>query len=203
MASPSVPMAEWLIGISAPCDHCAPVIEVVGRARVLSTRRYRSAGVCERDPRPSRARGAPAHQEALRHDEPARRPRCPNARRLAGDCSQRPGLRLPLLLWARRSACAGVPKPVAVLDKHAAVSGVAIVTGQLGATTATAALVAEWATARCKRAPHAGPLPPPAGPVTPFLTGSEEPRPCHVGPAGDVLVGDWTRGIVYRIAARR
>ena len=38
----------------------------------------------------------------------------------------------------------GVPKPVAVLDKHAAVSGVAIVTGQLGPTVGTAALVAEW-----------------------------------------------------------
>ena len=44
------------------------------------------------------------------------------------------------------SACDGVPTPVAELDEHAAVSGVAIVTGQLGATVGHAALVAEWST---------------------------------------------------------
>jgi glucose/arabinose dehydrogenase len=32
------------------------------------------------------------------------------------------------------TACVGVPSPVAALDPHAAVSGVAIVTGSLGAT---------------------------------------------------------------------
>ena len=41
--------------------------------------------------------------------------------------------------------CTGVPQPVAVLDKHAAAAGIAIVTGQLGSTVGTAALVAEWA----------------------------------------------------------
>ena len=41
----------------------------------------------------------------------------------------------------RAPAC---PQPVAVLDKHAAAAGVAIVTGQLGANVGTAALVAEW-----------------------------------------------------------
>ena len=39
-------------------------------------------------------------------------------------------------------ACAGVPKPVAVLDPHAAVGDVAVVTGQLGADIGTSALVA-------------------------------------------------------------
>ena len=42
------------------------------------------------------------------------------------------------------TACAGVPSPVAVLDAHAAVSGVAIVTGQLGGAIGTSAIVAEW-----------------------------------------------------------
>ena len=44
------------------------------------------------------------------------------------------------------SACDGAPKPVAELDPHAAVSGVAIVTDGLGASIAPSALVAEWAT---------------------------------------------------------
>ena len=59
-------------------------------------------------------------------------------------CSATPGDWLALVLlgktWkitdcataSRALAAPGVPKPVAVLDKHAAVSGVAIVTGQLG-----------------------------------------------------------------------
>ena len=41
--------------------------------------------------------------------------------------------------------CEGAPSPVAELDPHAAVSDVAIVTGQLGTRVGTAAIVAEWA----------------------------------------------------------
>ena len=39
--------------------------------------------------------------------------------------------------------CSSTPSPVAELDEHAAVSGVAIVTGQLGSTLGTGAAVAE------------------------------------------------------------
>jgi len=49
------------------------------------------------------------------------------------------------------SACAGVPQPTAVLDKHAAVGAVTIVTGQLGRSIGTAALVPEWASAKVQR----------------------------------------------------
>ena len=42
------------------------------------------------------------------------------------------------------SACAGVPAVLASLGKHAAAGGVAVVTGQLGTTVGTAALVPEW-----------------------------------------------------------
>jgi glucose/arabinose dehydrogenase len=48
------------------------------------------------------------------------------------------------------TACADAPQPVAVLGRHAAVSGVAIVTGQLGATLGTGAAVAEWVTGRVR-----------------------------------------------------
>ena len=53
-------------------------------------------------------------------------------------------------------AYTGVPSPVASLDPHAAVSGVAIVTGRLGTTgaaTSTTALVAEWSTGKVERVP--------------------------------------------------
>ena len=53
------------------------------------------------------------------------------------------------------TVCKGVPQPIAVLDKHAAASDVTIVTGQLGATVGTAALVAEWAKGAVLRVPLA------------------------------------------------
>jgi glucose/arabinose dehydrogenase len=94
-------------------------------------------------------------------------------------------------------ACAGVPAPVAVLDAHAAVSGVAIVTGSLGPAVATAAIVAEWATGSVLLVPvGAG-----AGTPAPFLTGLANPVAVVTAPDGAVLVGDWTTGTVYRVAA--
>ncbi len=49
------------------------------------------------------------------------------------------------------TACTGVPATTASLDEHAAVGGVAIVTGQLGTTVGTSALVAEWALGKVQR----------------------------------------------------
>lgn len=51
------------------------------------------------------------------------------------------------------SACTDVPDPIATLDRHAAASGVAIVTGELGTTVGTAAIVAEWASAKVLSVP--------------------------------------------------
>ena len=42
------------------------------------------------------------------------------------------------------SACRGVPAPLAVLDKHAAAGGVAVVAGRLAGAVGRAALVSEW-----------------------------------------------------------
>ncbi len=100
-------------------------------------------------------------------------------------------------------ACAGVPKPVAVLDKHAAVSGVAVVTGQLGTTVGTSAVVAEWATGKVQRVALAGSGSVSTGPVTPFLSGLKNPVPVVLDPGGAVLVGDWRSETVYRISRRR
>jgi glucose/arabinose dehydrogenase len=99
------------------------------------------------------------------------------------------------------SACRGVPAPLAVLDKHAAAGAVALVSGQLGSAVGHAALVSEWERGSVMRVPLRS-----AGSgyastrVAPLLTGFENPLPLAVTPDGALLVGDWTRGVVYRIA---
>ncbi len=97
------------------------------------------------------------------------------------------------------TGCTGVPAPLAVLDKHAAVSGVAVVTGQLGTTIGTSALVAEWATGTIMRVGLQLEPATAATAVTPFLTGLEQPVAVAIGPDGTVFVGDWGTGTVYRI----
>ncbi|MCU1362087.1 MAG: putative rane-bound dehydrogenase oxidoreductase protein, partial [Ilumatobacteraceae bacterium] len=97
--------------------------------------------------------------------------------------------------------CAAEPTPVAVLDTHAAVSGLAIVTDQLGDAVGTTALVAEWATGKVlSLAVDAASLAS-ASTATDFLIGFTSPEPVVTGPDGAVYVGDWTTGIVYRIDA--
>ncbi len=100
------------------------------------------------------------------------------------------------------SACADVPTPVAVLDAHAAVSGVAIVTGQLGAAVGSAAIVAEWATGAVLSVGLAKTGDAYAGTAAPFITGLTNPVPVAVAPDGTLLVGDWGTGTIYRITVR-
>lgn len=98
------------------------------------------------------------------------------------------------------SVCSGVPSPTADLDRHAAVSGVAIVTGELGSTIGTAGVVAEWALGKVLRVSLEKVGSSYVGTVQPFLTGLKNPVPVAVGPDGALFVGDWTSGIVYRVA---
>jgi glucose/arabinose dehydrogenase len=99
------------------------------------------------------------------------------------------------------TACQGAPAPLAVLDKHAAAGGVAIVSGQLAGTAGRAALVTEWQRGSVLRVPlrrtGAGYA---KARATPLLTGFANPLPLAVAADGALLVGDWTRGTIYRIA---
>ncbi|HEX7471603.1 MAG TPA: hypothetical protein VF323_00855 [Candidatus Limnocylindrales bacterium] len=97
------------------------------------------------------------------------------------------------------AACAGAPTPVAALDAHAAVGGVAIVSGQLGPTTGTSAIVAEWALGKLERVALRQVGSTAVGTVTPFITGLKSPMPVLLAPDGALFVGDWATGIVYRI----
>ncbi len=99
-----------------------------------------------------------------------------------------------------------MPAPTAVLDPHAAVSGVALVTGSLGTGVGSAALVAEWNTGKVLRVAltgtdSTGVESASTAAVEPFLTGLQRPEPLLTTPAGTVLVGDWATGTVYEIAA--
>lgn len=83
-------------------------------------------------------------------------------------------------------ACAGVREPIAVLDKHAAAGGLAVVGGD--------ALVTEWQLGKVLRVDLA------SGKVTPYVTGLENPLAVAPLRDGSVLVGDWGSGTVYRIS---
>jgi glucose/arabinose dehydrogenase len=95
--------------------------------------------------------------------------------------------------------CTAFPQPVAVLDKHAAVSGVAIVTGQLGARVGTGAVVAEWVTGKVQLVRLTASDSGDTGKTTAFLTGFTNPVPVVLDGNGALFVGDWTTGKVYRI----
>jgi glucose/arabinose dehydrogenase len=97
-------------------------------------------------------------------------------------------------------ACAGAPKPLVVLDKHAAVGGVAITTGQLGASIGTSAIVAEWNVEKVQRVALTKAGSGYRGTVSPFLAGISHPLAVAFAPDHSLLVGDWATGRIYRIA---
>jgi glucose/arabinose dehydrogenase len=86
------------------------------------------------------------------------------------------------------NACVNTPKPIAVLDPHAAAGGLTVVGSE--------ALVAEWAKGGVLRVAletHR---------VSPWLTGLKNPLPIMTAPDGSVVVGDWKTGVIYRINKR-
>jgi glucose/arabinose dehydrogenase len=100
------------------------------------------------------------------------------------------------------SACKGVPAPLAVLDPHAAVGSVVLVTGQLGRSVGTAALVGEWQTSKVARVAlvkHGNSF---SGSTATWLTGLRNPLALVLGPDRSVIVGDWGTGTIYRVAPR-
>jgi glucose/arabinose dehydrogenase len=96
--------------------------------------------------------------------------------------------------------CEDAPSPIAELDQHAAVSDVAIVTGQLGSGVGTAAIVAEWAKGLVLAVPLASDGSGATGAPTTLLTGVQNPVAVVVAADGAVLVADWATGTVYRIS---
>jgi glucose/arabinose dehydrogenase len=180
------------LGISAPCDHCETTIEF-------------SAAIVSFWPDGSDLRVDADHIRA-----PIALAYYPNTDDLFVTMNQRddlgddatPGDWLAIVERGQSwgfpdcygqggSPCIGVPNPVAELDKHAALSGLAI-TGNL-------AVAAEWAKGivqGVKLSPSNGSY---TGTTKPLLTGFKNPVAVAVGADGALFVGDWTTGIIYRI----
>jgi glucose/arabinose dehydrogenase len=197
------PDGRIVMGISAPCDHCAPTLAD-------------SAAIVSFQPDGSDLRIDASHIRA-----PVGLTYYPDTSDLFVTMNQRddlgdatPGDWLSLVQQGQDwgfpdcygqggDACTGVPAPVAALDKHGAVDGVAIVTGQLGPAVGTAAIVAEWSTGKVQQVTLARSGPAYTGTVKPFLTGLQQPVPVILTPDGALLVGDWGTGTVYRIAVAK
>ncbi|MHB8240897.1 MAG: PQQ-dependent sugar dehydrogenase [Solirubrobacteraceae bacterium] len=99
------------------------------------------------------------------------------------------------------AACSGVPQPTAVLDKHAAVGAIAVVSGRLAGGAGTSALVAEWSTSKVQRVSLVKSGSSYEGSVSSFLTGVRNPLAMVLAADGSLLVGDWATGTIYRVSA--
>jgi len=191
------PDGRLLLGISAPCDHCtlssdwsASILSLRpdgGDARVFAKRIRAPFGLAQ----------VPGTGELLA----TMNPRDDLGARTPGDwlavVREGQDWGFPGCYGQGGAACAGVPAPLAVLDPHAGAGGLAVVRGQLGPATGTAAIVAEWARARVLRVSLARGR---AAAATPFLTGLASPLPVLVTGDGALLVGDWRSGVIYRVA---
>lgn len=98
-------------------------------------------------------------------------------------------------------ACAGVPEPVAELDAHAAVSGVAVLADGFGDIAGPVAVVAEWNTGKVLAVALDAGDPASASTAQVLFTGLEHPMPVMAEAGGSVLVGDWASGTVVRLTA--
>jgi len=190
------PSGRILMGVSASCDHCEPPTRFSGAIVSFRPDGSRLETYATRIRAPFGLAFVPGTARLLvtmnqRDDLGAKTP---------GDwlAVVRPGQDwgFPGCYDQRGSACAGVAKPLAVLDPHAAAGGVAVVTGRLGPTVGRAAIVAEWQRSKVLRVAL------PSGAVAPFLTGLHNPLPVAVTRSGSVLVGDWGTGVVYEISRK-
>ena len=185
------------LGISAPCDHCVPESE--WSATIVS---FNPDGSDLRvDARGIRAPIALAyvpgtddllvtmnHRDDLGNATPGD---------WLGQVERGQDWGFPDCPSLAADGCAGAPTPLAVLDPHAAVSGLAFVGSGSGpaasAASAAAVVVAEWKLGVVQRVDlttHA---------VTPWLTGLQNPVPVIALADGSVLVGDWGTGKIYRV----
>ena len=193
--------ARLVMGISATCDHCRSTS--IWSGTIVSFRpdgsdvRIYAKGIrapfgLVRDP----GSGALIVSMNQRDDLGARTPGDWLAVVRAGE-----DWRFPGCYGQSVSACQGVPKPLAVLDKHAAAGGVAIVSGQLGTAVGHVALVSEWQWGKVLLAPlrRSGAGYASAKPSV-LVSGFEHPLPLAVSAGGALLVGDWGSGKIYRIA---
>ncbi len=195
------PSGRLLMGITATCDHCLPRSKYSG-----SIASFRPDG---RDLRVYAARIRAPVGLAFNPGTPdlfvTMNQRDDLGARTTGDAIAlvRPGTnwRFPACYAQGGPTCAGVPVPIALLDKHAAVGSVVFLTGQPGRAASSTALVAEWQAAKVQRVALSKTGSTYTGSVRPWLTGPQHPLALILTPTHAVLVGDWGTGTIYQVAA--
>jgi glucose/arabinose dehydrogenase len=193
------PDGRMLVGISAPCDHCVPASTWSGT--IVSFR----------------PDGSDLRTYATRIRAPFGLTYFPGTSDLFVTMNQRDDLGartpgdwlavvregqdwgFPACYGQGGAACTGAPDPTATLDKHAGSGGVAIVTGQLGPSVGTSAIVAEWQQGKVQRVALTRIGSTYSGSVQPLVWGLKNPLPVLTTPDGALLVGDWKTGTIYRI----
>jgi glucose/arabinose dehydrogenase len=197
------PTGRILMAVSASCDHCVPAsrfsgsivsFRADGSDLRIYARRIRAAYGLELYPGTATLFATSNQRDDLGAATPGDEL---DLVRAGAD------FKFPGCYRQAGAACAGVPAPVAVLDKHAAAGGVAIVTNELGGGVAPSAFVAEWQLGRVKRVALRRSTTGFSGTVSTFLVGIEHPLPIATTASGAILVGDWQTGTIYRIARAR
>jgi len=193
------PDGRFVMGVTATCDHCTPTSALSGS--IVSFRpdgsdlRLYARGI--------RAPFGLAFMPGTSELFASMNQRDDLAKKTPGDwltlVREGQNWRFPGCYGQGGAICSGVPRSTAVLDVHAAAGGVAITTGQLGASIGTSALVPEWALAKVQRVALRKEGFSYQGSVTPFLTGIANPLAIALAPNGSLLVGDWKSGEIYRI----
>ena len=195
------PNGRLVMGVTATCDHCKPASRYSGSIVSFKTdgsdlRIYASAIRA-----PVGLAFVPGTSDLLasmnqRDDLGAKTP---------GDwlalVGEGENWRFPGCYGQGGAACSGVPQPTAVLDKHAAVGAIALVSGTLVKGTGTSALVAEWSTSKVQRVSLVKSGSGYEGSVSSFLTGVRNPLAMVLAADGSLLVGDWATGMIYRVSA--
>jgi glucose/arabinose dehydrogenase len=196
------PDGRFLMGVTATCDHCTPNSQYSGsivsfRPDGSGLRLYASR---------IRAPFGLAYMPGTSDLFVSMNQQDDLGKRTPGDwltlVREGEDWRFPGCYGQGGSSCAGVPAPTAVLDPHAAVGGVAIATGQLGARVGTAAIVPEWQLGKVQQVALHRTTSGYAGSVTRLLTGIKNPLAVTLAPDGSLLVGDWASGTIYRFTAR-
>ena len=100
--------------------------------------------------------------------------------------------------WSDRrlhGSCAGVTRPFALLEPHSSADSLAFWAGSL--------FVAQWGQYLSERwGRKLSRIDLATGRATTFATGFAHPLGLAVEPGGGLLVGDWSRGVVYRLRKR-
>lgn len=189
------PDGRFYLGISAPCDHCEPESELSGA--VISFNKDGSDVIVEATGirAPIGLAFYPGSDDLFvtmnqRDDLDTATPGDWLAVVSPGDDWGFPGC-----YGQGGDACTGVPSPVAELDAHAAVSGLAFVSSD----GTTSAIVAEWSYGKLMRVAVNAAGDAYSGDANVFVIGLEAPVPVVASANGTLYTGDWGSGKLYAI----